>query len=176
MCSLHTLAAQTVVRPDAPLDSARIAVRDALLVLRDSLITIDGAAARLQRDYRAASGASLLSRARVMKDACARSVRTIPPTRDAVLAASVSGAQRVKRRHELVSALDRLKAALGRCETEFAALSRPDQAEQVRGYGNDRAVRVLGGLRRYEKALGDFFAVMEIHVVPLGAESRPSAG
>jgi hypothetical protein len=40
------LAAQAVLRPDPPLDSARATLRDALLVLRDSLVTIDGAAAR----------------------------------------------------------------------------------------------------------------------------------
>ena len=47
-------SAQTVMRPDPPLDSARVAVRDALLILRDSLSTVDGAAARLQRDFRQA--------------------------------------------------------------------------------------------------------------------------
>ena len=69
---VHPLSAQTVIRPTPPLDSARAVLRDALLVMRDSLLTIDGAAARLQRDFRVASGPSLLSRARVMRDACAR--------------------------------------------------------------------------------------------------------
>ena len=45
------MSAQTVMRPDPPLDSARAAVRDALLILRDSLNTIDGAAVRLQRGF-----------------------------------------------------------------------------------------------------------------------------
>ena len=46
------LAAQTVLRSPPPLDSARASLRDAVLVLRDSLVTVDGAASRLQRDYR----------------------------------------------------------------------------------------------------------------------------
>lgn len=169
------LAAQTVIRPAPPLDSARVALRDALLVLRDSLNTIDGAAARLQRDFRQASNASLLSRARVMHDACARSFRTVHPTRQSVLAAELSDPVKRKRRGELLNALNRLKGVLSRCEMEFAAMSQPGQGETVRGYANDRAVRVQGALRRYEQVVRDFFAAMGIRVVPLGPSAR-SAG
>lgn len=170
------VTAQTVIRPQPPLDSARAALRDALLVLRDSLMTIDGAAARLQRDFRQASGASLLSRARVMHDACGRSVRTVPYAREAVLAAQISHPVREKRRGQLVIELDRLKGALSRCQADFADLSRPDQAEAVRGYANNRAVRVQAALRRYEQSLRDFFGVMGIRVLPPGARPPPAAG
>ena len=172
-----TLNAQgTVVRPETPLDPARTELRDALLVLRDSLNTIDAAAARLQRDFRQASEASLLSRARVMRDACARSVRTIPPTRSVVLVANASDERRLKRRGELTSALDQLRGVLTRCESEFEAMSQPGKAETVRGYANDRAVRVQGALRRYEKSLGQFFGAMGIRVAPLGSKTHPLAG
>jgi hypothetical protein len=170
------LAAQTVIQPSPPLDSARAALRDALLVLRDSLTTIDAAAARLQRDYRVTSGPSLLSRARVMRDACARSIRTIPSTQDALLQTSPSDPQRLKRRKELVRALDRLKDALSHCEAEFAAMSQPGQAERVRDYANDRAVRVQGVLRKYDQTLRDFFDVMGIRVRPVGAGRDSLAG
>lgn len=59
-----SLSAQAVVMPTAPLDAARTRVRDAMLVLRDSLMTINGAAARLQRDFRQTSGSVLTARAR----------------------------------------------------------------------------------------------------------------
>jgi hypothetical protein len=170
------LTAQTIMKPEPPLDSARAAVRDALLILRDSLVTVDGAAARLQRDFRQASGASLLSRARVMRDACGRSFRTVPLTRQAVLGTKLSDPNRIKRRGELVGALDRLKGVLNRCEEDFAAMSQPDQAETVRGYANDRAVRVQGALRKYEQSLRDFFGAMGIRVMPLGSNPRPAAG
>jgi hypothetical protein len=176
MLVAQPLSAQVVARPEPPLDSARASLRDALLVLRDSLVTIDAAAARLQRDYREASGASLLSRARVMRDACARSIRTIPPTRTAVLNAKLSTAPRLKGRTELVSAMDTLKGMLTRCEKEFAAMSEPDQAETVRGYANDRAVRILGGLRRYEQSLRNFLVVMGIRVTPVGVTPPATAG
>jgi hypothetical protein len=170
------VVAQTVMRPDPPLDSARAVLRDALLVLRDSLNTIDGAAARLQRDFRHASGPSLLSRARVMHEACVRSVRTVPPTRRAVLDAKLSEARRVQLRSELVRAMDQLSAALARCELDFAAMSKPGQAETVRGYGNDRAIRVQTAMRKYENTLRTFLGAMGIKVVPLGANPRPSVG
>jgi hypothetical protein len=164
------LAAQTSVRPAPPLDSARAALRDALLVLRDTLLAVDGAAARLQRDFRQASSASLLSRARVMRDACARSVRTVRPTRQVVIAASLSDSNRLKRRHELVTALDQLREVLSRCEMKFAAMSQRGQEETVRGYANDRAVRVQSALRRYEQSLRNFLGAMGIWVRPLGVQ------
>jgi hypothetical protein len=169
-------SAQTVMRSDSPPDSARAAVRDAVLILRDSLNTIDGAAARLQRDFRQASGPSLLSRARVMREACARSERTVAPTRRAVLDVRPLEPRRMKYRSELVEAMDHLRGALAQCQLDFAAMSRPGQGETVRGYGNDRAVRVQSAMRKYENALRGFLGVMGINVTPLGANPRPSAG
>jgi hypothetical protein len=166
----------TVVLPEPRLDPARAELRNALLILRDSLSTIDAAAARLQRDYREASPPLLLGRARVMRDACARSARTIPPTRSVVFAADMSDERRLRRRIELTKALDQLQGMLTRCETEFAAMSKPDKAEQVRDYANNRATRVQSALRRYEKTLGQFFAAMGIKVMPLGSGPTPLAG
>jgi hypothetical protein len=157
-----------VVQPEPPLDSIRAALRNALLVLRDSLLTIDGAAARLQRDYRQASAESLVSRARMMQQACAASARTLPRTRQAVTAARLMQPRELKRRAELVEALDRLKPALADCETTFSAMSRPDQGETVRGYGNDRALRVQRALRKYEQTLSHFFSGLGIRAEPSG--------
>ena len=168
------LAAQTVLRSPPPLDSARASLRDAVLVFRDSLVTVDGAAARLQRDYREASGPSLLSRAQQMYEACARSGRTVPPTRLAVKRTQVSQPLKVERRQELVEALDHLTQALGTCETEFAAMSKPGEAERVRGYGNDRATKVQAAMRSYEQVLREFLGTMGIQVLPLGVSAGPS--
>jgi hypothetical protein len=170
------LGAQTVVRPEPTLDSAQVTLRDAILGLRDSLATIDGAAARLQRDYRATSGSSLVSRARVMRDACARSIRTIPPTRQAVLDAQLATRDKIRGRDHLVVALDTLQGALRWCETEFAALSKPEQAERIRDYGNDRAVKVLSAIRRYEQSMRDFMGLIGIPLTPLGAPASALSG
>ena len=170
------LAGQTVMRPDPPLDPARAALRDALLVLRDSLNTIDGAAARLQRDFRQASAASLVSRARVMHEACARSIRTVPPTRKAVLSAPITVSHQNKERTNLISAMNHLNSALGRCESEFANMGRPGQGETVRGYANDRAVKVQAELRSYENVLRGFLGSVGIKFPPLGVSAGTSTG
>ncbi|MEA2722542.1 MAG: hypothetical protein QOH59_313 [Gemmatimonadales bacterium] len=173
----HNLSAQgTVVRPEPKLDAGRAALRDALLQFRDSLNTIDAAASRLQRDYRQSSPASLLSRARVMRQACGRSVSSLPTARKAVLTAEASSERRRRRQTEMVAALDQLQKALVRCESDFAAMSRAGQGERVRGYGNERAGRVQAALRQYERTMAAFLSAMGIKVTPLGAESRPLAG
>ena len=173
----QTLSAQgTVVRPEPKLDASRAALRDAVLQFRDSLNTIDAAASRLQRDYRESSSASLISRARVMRQACGRSVSSLPAARKAVLTADASNERRLRRRTEMVAALDQLQKALVRCESDFASMSQAGAGERVRGYGNDRAARVQAALRRYERSLGAFLSAMDIKVSPLGAEPRPLAG
>jgi len=170
------VAGQTVMRPAPPLDSARATLRDAVIVLRDSLATIDGAAARLQRDYQAASGQALLSRARVMRDACARSVKTVPPTRSVVMATQVSGDQKLERRRDLVTAMDSLRHVLVRCETEFTSMSQPGQGERVRGYGNEKAAGVQTELRRYDRALAGYLQAMGIRIPPAGVAASASPG
>jgi hypothetical protein len=167
---------QTVIRPDPPLDSARVVIRDALLALRDSLNTVDAAAARLQRDFRQASGPSLLSRARVMHEACAHSGQTLPSARRVVLEAQLSQPRQVQHRKELVAAMDQLSKALVRCELDFAAMSKPGEAETVRGYGNDRAIKAQSAIRKYEIAFSRFLGVMGIKVTPPGANPRTAAG
>lgn len=69
----------------------------------------------------------------------------------------------------------RLRDTLVRCNTAFGKLSQPDQGEEVRGYGNHRAVLVQG-LRKYEQTLAWFFNATGIKVRPLGAEGSPLAG
>ncbi|HZB28404.1 MAG TPA: hypothetical protein VE282_07560 [Gemmatimonadales bacterium] len=163
-------AAQTVVQP-VRLDSAQAALRDGLEVLRDSLHTVDGAAARLQRDYRTASEASLLSRAGLMMEACARSNRTVPPTRKTVLEFRLSDRQKLQLRQQVVTALDSLHNALRRCETQFTAMSRSRQGENVRGYANNRAEQVQTAIRNYEQHLRHFVGSLGIRILPPGMGS-----
>jgi hypothetical protein len=176
MLGTGTLSAQaTVIQPEPPLDSARAGLRDVLLVLRDSLMSVDGAASRLQRDFRQTSAASLLSRAQVMHDACARSLRTVQPTKAALTAADLSKPLRVKRQRELLQALDRLHGSLTRCEANFAALSRPGQGETVRGYAYVRSEAVQTAIRKYEESLREFFTALGIYVSPVGSTPRPAS-
>ena len=171
-----SLGAQAVVMPTAPLDAARTRVRDAMLVLRDSLMTINGAAARLQRDFRQTSGSVLTARAREVSGACARSVRTIGPTKDVVAAAQATNPVPVRSRDALVRSLDSLSSQLSRCATEFGAMAAPGKAEEVRGYGIRRSEPILKALDDYDRAADAFFATWGIEVRPLGARPSPLAG
>ena len=163
----------TVVVPEAPLDSARAALRDDLLTFRDSLTTIDAAAARLQRDYRQASAAVLRSKARVMTEACTRSARNVPLARKAVQASEASNDARRRTRGELLGAFDRLTTVLTRCKTEFDAMTQSGKAEEVRGYGNNRAIRIQSGLREYDRVVARYLRAMGITMPVPG--SRPPA-
>jgi hypothetical protein len=170
-----TLSAQAVVMPTAPLDAARTRVRDAMLVLRDSLMTINGATARLQRDFRQTSAAVLTTRAREVSNACARAVRTIGPTKQVVAAARATNPVPVRSRNALVSSLDSLNGQLSRCATEFGGMAEPGRAEEVRGYGIRRSEPVLKALDDYDRTAEAFFATWGIEVRPLGARPSPLA-
>jgi hypothetical protein len=170
-----TLSGQTVLSNPPPLDSARLGLRDALTGLRDSLLTVNGAAARLQRDIRQASAASLLSRARVMRDACAGSARTVEPTRKVLLATPLPEPDHVKARRELLQAMGRLETALTRCQSQFAAMSEEDQAETVRGYSYERSGRVQRALQNYEARVRHFLDLVGIQLPgPPGAGEAAS--
>jgi hypothetical protein len=173
--AVQPLAAQVVMRPAPKLDSARAEIRDVLWRLRDSLLTVDGAAARLQRDYRVASGPALVARARLMTQAYARSFKAVAPARSVVVSANPTSKQKVQQR-KLLRAFDSLSKALNVCETEFARMSRADQGETVRGYGNDRAGRVVGALRTYEHSLSGFLRAMGIPYEPAGLNPGPVSG
>jgi hypothetical protein len=159
-----TLSAQTVLRTEPPLDSARSGLRDVLAILRDSLLAVNGAAVRLQRDVRQASNASLLSRAGVMRDACTGSGPALGVARGEVNGIRLSQADRAKSRGELVKALNRLDVALTRCETQFAAMSQEGQAETVRGYAYNRSLRIQRAMQDYEVALRRFLDLMGIQL------------
>lgn len=169
------LNAQTVVRPAGPLRAAHAQVRDVMLVLRDSLMTVNGAAARLQRDFRTTSDAALASHARAVANACARSARTVVPTRKAVAAADADGSARINTRTAVLRALDSLAAEMTKCSDEFGAMALPGKGEEVRGYGNRRAEPILKALYDYDAAATRFFKAWGMDVRPLGARPDPLA-
>jgi hypothetical protein len=179
LCSLAAaplaLSAQAVFRPAGPLPAANAQVRDAMLVLRDSLMTVNGAAARLQRDFRQTSHAALTSHARQIANACARSARTLVPTRKAVAAAEADSPARISTRAAMLRALDSLEVEMTKCRDEFGAMAMPGKGEEVRGYGNRRAEPILRALYAYDATATRFFKVWGMDVRPLGARPNPLA-
>lgn len=172
----NALPAQTVVQAEPPLDSTRLELRDALVVLRDSLVVVNGAAVRLQRDVQQASSASLLSRAQVMGDACSGSVTVLGPAREQVRATAVPVAGPTKSRRELVNALNRLEGALTRCKADFAAMSQEGQAETVRGYSYSRSLRIQRILQDYEITLRRFLSLVGMELPAPAPAPHSAAG
>ena len=149
-------------------------MRDGFLTLRDSLHTIDVASARIQRDMHTASDAVLASRARMVRDGCARSNRTLPGARSEML--SIGMQAPAERRARLQERFETLQATLAKCASDFEAWSSPAQAEEVRGYAVARIIRVQDVLRGYEGEAQFYLKSIGIKVRPLYAGPSPLAG
>jgi hypothetical protein len=169
-------AQAAILLPDKPLPPAHARMQDAAYVLRDTLFVVSSAAARLRRDFRTTSAASLESRAREMRDACAATGRNIATPR-AVLAETASDSPLSEREKvRLLAAYDALARSAERCVEEFRPLAEPGSGEEVRGYGNRRAATMVEGIREYERALDSYFRSMRIPNRPRGAKPNPLAG
>lgn len=177
LCTAGSLDAQaTMVLPDKPLPPEHARVRDAAYVLRDTLFAITGAAARLQRDFRQTSDASLTSRAREVALACAAAERNIATPRTLLGEMPADTRLREREKKRLLGAYDKLAAATQSCRDEFDGLAQPGKGEAVRGYGNHHASTVVREIRRYESALDGYFRAMNIPNRPRGARPSPLAG
>lgn len=177
LCSAASLEAQaTMVLPDKPLPTEHARVQDAAYVLRDTLFAVTGAAARMNRDFRETSDASLLSRAREMSLACAAAERNIATPRAAVGDTPASTRLREREKQRLLGAYDELTAATRSCVSQFQTLAEPGKGEEIRGYGNRHASTVVREIRRYESALDGYFRAMNIPNRPRGARPNPLAG
>ncbi|MGE0351869.1 MAG: hypothetical protein AB7Q69_01410 [Gemmatimonadales bacterium] len=175
MCAFPAAAsAQGVVGPERKLDPARAQVRDGVLLLRDSLVTIGAASARLQRDMDHASDQVLQVRSRLMSEACARSARAMAAARGDILSydTSKSRTQRV----QLERQMNDLRATLDQCESQFGGWSKPGGGEDVRGYAVSRALRVQESVRLYEGTVDSYLKSIGIRIRPLGAGPSPLAG
>ncbi|HXI20376.1 MAG TPA: hypothetical protein VNH46_04790, partial [Gemmatimonadales bacterium] len=144
------------------------AMRATLYALRDSLLLVDAARARIARDLGGASDAALRSRARVMSERCQAASHSAVAARDSVSASELPVRDSLRARESLVRALERLGADLDHCATEFEGLSRPEQAEELRGYGIGKGERVSQSIRRYQPAVQNYFEVA------LGTRYMPS--
>lgn len=172
--SLQAQAA--IVLPDKPLPAELARIQDAAYVLRDTLFAVTGAAARLNRDFQQTSGASLISRAREIKLACAAVTRNIDAPRTAITGAPAGDRLQERERKRLLGAFDDLAAAAAACAARFEVLASAGNGEEVRGYGNHDAQAMVSEIRKYESALDGYFRSMRIPNRPRGAQANPLAG
>ena len=149
--SLH---AQQVIAPNtpAPLTGERALIHSSLVMLRDSLLLVQTAGGRLERDLRSSSDAVLRSRAR--------------PSSDLLLPAMAAG---------LLASLKELRGALDKCETDFTEFMQPDRAADLRGYGVSRSSKTNEAIQHYGTPLQQYLGAVDIVIEPSDTESKASS-
>lgn len=153
----RSLDAQTVVQPEAKLNAAETTVRTSLYQLRDTLLLVEAATARIARDLGNASDAALRSRAQVVAERCRAAVVQIDTTRATVSRGGLPEPDPKTVRATLDQALATLRGQMQDCIDQFAALSNPANAEELRGYGIGRGKRVLTAIRDYRPTASQYF-------------------
>ncbi len=156
------------------LDSARAEVFDAVSVLHDSLQSVLGATARLQRDHSAQSDSWLLSRARAMTGACERSLRTLPRTRPVIAAGRWDGAYPRQKQARLLETLERLATTLEDCVTRWKPRTRGENLADLRDRGRSDAREVRDTILEYERDLTVFLKSIDIQGVPRTGRGVPA--
>jgi len=150
-------SAQTVVQPEAKLNDVQTTVRTSLYQLRDTLLLVEAASARIARDLGNASDAALRSRALVMVDRCRAAVVQTDSTRGVVARGALPDPDPKGMRTLLDRALGDLRGQLQECITQFTSLSEPAKAEELRGYGIGRGQRVQDAIRNYRPTASRYF-------------------
>ena len=121
----------------APDSAARARYAAARTALDDSLTAVEAAAAGFQADLAGASSDLVLSRAERLRRRCAGAEGASQP----LLALLTTGSAP---RRDLVS----LRAALARCDTEFAT-PRSQAADSLKAWAPYRLARLGDAVRRY---------------------------
>jgi hypothetical protein len=153
----RSLGAQTVIQPEAKLNEAQTLVRTSLYQLRDTLLLVEAASARIARDLGNASDAALRSRAQVMTDRCRAAVVQIDTSRATVSRGGLPDPDPKTVRASLDQALGTLRGEMQHCIAQFTGLSNPAKAEELRGYGIGRGKRVLTAIRNYRPTASQYF-------------------
>lgn len=172
--SLH---AQQVIAPNtpAPLTGERALIHSSLVMLRDSLLLVQTAGGRLERDLRSSSDAVLRSRARSMSSACASSSRVAANVQDVVATSSAPTKDPRKTRAGLLASLKELRGALDKCETDFTEFMQPDRAADLRGYGVSRSSKTNEAIQHYGTPLQQYLGAVDIVIEPSDTESKASS-
>ena len=161
------LHGQMVVTNDT-LDLERRDVRDILVVLRDSLHTVEAAAAQFDRGHASASIELLYSRGRTLKNACTRSLRNIGPAREVVKGDDWGDEYRTMRQGQVFEAIDLLEQSVDACQSVWDRLVTPENAEQIRTAGPAEAESITKAIHDYGKVVAGYYKALGIYVRPAG--------
>jgi hypothetical protein len=168
LLAARPLAGQMVVTNDT-LDTERQEVRDILIVLRDSLRTVEAAAAQFQRGHQSASTELLYSRGRALQRACVRSVRNVEPARETVEAGAWDSEYRTETQKALLDEMTTLEQALLACDSVWERLASLDDPDDLRTDGPVQAESIAEVIHQYSTAVSAFYKALGIYVRPIGA-------
>ncbi len=168
--------AQQVVNPSsrAPLSPEKAKIHTALVTLRDSLLAVQSAGGRLERDLRSSSDAVLRSRARTMSATCASSSRAAAGAQQTVSSSPEPAKDPKQTRRALVASLQELRASLDKCAADFTSYTDPAHAEALRGYGVSRSSKTDDAIQRYGTPLQQYLGAVDIVIEPTELGSRPT--
>jgi hypothetical protein len=152
-----SLSAQLVIHPEAKLNPEQMTVRTSLYQLRDTLLLVEAASARIARDLNGASDAALRSRARVMAQRCRAAVLQTDSTAAVVSRGALPEPDPQKVRPTLERALADLRTQLESCVSEFTRLTDPASSEELRGYGIGKGRKVQTAIQNYRPPASRYF-------------------
>jgi hypothetical protein len=165
-----TARAQQVIQPShqKKLDPVRLKLRGDLLALGDSLMSVQAAIARFEREPEAASDAVQISRARVLARACRNAQLQVAPTRATVRDTKL-GPDVAKRQSALLAEFEPLTRTLAACDTTFQRMSQPKNAQETREWGLHRAHKLRDALAPIQRLTNDLFGAAGIQLTPPSA-------
>ncbi|MEO8294310.1 MAG: hypothetical protein ABI613_02265 [Gemmatimonadota bacterium] len=124
---------------------------------------------------RSASDPVLISRARVVRDACTSVLRELDGTRQEMFAGHPVNRVPLPRRTALDRNFIQLRASLTQCSTEFTEMSNPGKAQQIRDAGASRILPTQDAIQSFETAGTAYMLGMGVKVRPYGAGDSPLA-
>jgi len=168
--------AQQLITPTtrAPLTPEKAKIHAALVALRDSLLVVQTAGGRLERDLRSSSDAVLRSRARTMSAACASSSRAAATAQQTVSASPEPVKDPKKTRQGLIASLKDLRTSHDKCAADFTSYTDPAHSQELRGYGVSRSSKTDDAIQRYGVPLDQYLGATDIVIEPELGAARPT--
>lgn len=167
------LQAQMVVTRDT-LDANLRDLRDTLVILDDSLHTVQAALAQLQLGHAGASKELLFSRGKSIKNACSSALRNVAPARNVVKEDDWDTDHRTRQQTQLLGAMDDLEQSLSSCESVWGRLATIENAEEIRTAGPHEATSISDHIERYSRVVAGYYKVLGIYVPPAGMSRDPA--
>jgi len=159
------LHAQAATPPDTALDAAHVVQRDAFLALRDSLVPIASASARMMSDLSpSASLPWLQSRARAMAEACARPMGPLARTREVVAKATWSKPYELNAQSKMLKAIEVFEPQLVSCQKEWKAIAADTSQDHLRTTAPHAASVLQAQVAKFQHASQNYLQYISVRL------------